>query len=205
MPDEVTQNLSKTMRKLRKGPPNPELIEQQTQRCGDQHLLAGVVLFAVILLLTVGATALDSTPLDGDPVGLSFSLLSLFLGGMAAAVLTAAGLSERRGRSGRAATLQASKYAVQNAGRIDRTEARMTAGERLLAEILGQLKAQADQRSRTDQAVMTIAEKIPDLLVSEHWKGFNSAVREGFLEQTGTDGAARNRKHLGVVPREQDR
>jgi hypothetical protein len=45
-----------------------------------------------------------------------------------------------------------------------------------------------------------LAEKLPDELVAEHWRGFNDAVKEGFAEKTGTDDQKRRPSYIGLVP-----
>jgi hypothetical protein len=221
MPDSDfdTQNLAPTMRHSDPAPPTPQQIEDRTQRCGDRCLIAGIILLAATIVATLAIVATDPTPFHENPTR-SFALLSLVMFTALASVLIGAGFYERWGRSSRAATLQASKIATQNAGRLDDGERLMETLQRMLsqvlvqqqdqgglmkdltADILDRLQTQDERQNRTDQAIITIAEKMPDLLMSEHWKGFNEAVKEGFLEQTGTDGAtARNRKHLGVVPK----
>lgn len=66
-------------------------------------------------------------------------------------------------------------------------------------------EALAATTSRLDQlgcAMGTVAEHLPDALLSQHWKGFNAAVREG-LTLTGTEGQGATKRrppHIGLVP-----
>lgn len=53
-----------------------------------------------------------------------------------------------------------------------------------------------------EEAMGAVAEHLPDALQTEHWRGFNAAVRQGLTDQrTGTDGPNRRRPPtIGLVP-----
>lgn len=76
---------------------------------------------------------------------------------------------------------------------------------RLILDIQADMLTQAAAAAR---AIDRIAEHLPEDQQIRHWRGYNDAVRQGFVESTGTDGStpawsSRGRSpHLGLVNRD---
>jgi len=56
-----------------------------------------------------------------------------------------------------------------------------------------------------EDAMGAVAQQLPDVLRTSNWQGYNAALRKIFTDQqTGTDGAARQHPHLGLVRNDEE-
>lgn len=91
-------------------------------------------------------------------------------------------------------------------GGVDRLIRPIRAMDRQM--ILGGIDARK-RIGRIEHAMDLVAEGMPANNDLHNWRGYTSAIREGFVQQTGTDGPATpggsqgRRSYLGLVPRDQ--
>jgi hypothetical protein len=159
--------------------------EKLVQRYGRTCTAVGLSLTAGPLA-AVAVVASCNPDLRTWPDGLLILSGALVLAAMiTGAVFLAAGLAEQMARYGR------------------------SQGRRALAEQAWAAREREEDRRHLEEALHVmgraldaIAEHLPEHDRIVNWRGFNDAVREGFVESTGTDGALRRRPGgpLGVVP-----
>ena len=205
-------------------PPELPADEARTQRFGRRAFTGGLTICILLVVGTLVAWILADTALATSRDGALFGIL-LFAGGLTiGASLTVLGGMERQHRPVRArqrhAEVELRRVQTRIESLIQDTNECFEVVMGLLGPINGRLSEFADRvdsggvaylerLDRVEAATTAVAEQLtliaqhlPDAMLSEHWRGFNEAVREGFAaQQTGTDGGSRRRPgHLGLAP-----
>ena len=189
---------------LRRLTPPPD-DETRTRRFGNRCLLWGSVIDGATFTASFVAAILSDNNLYTSPAAQFFGIMGLVLGIAAGTTFIALGFMERAWRPTRARQKRDSETLDRLQSRIEAmrfdTDDRFRVVMGHLAALSGRVDANKERLTEIEQCLVAIAEQLPNVLASEHWKGFNAAVREGFADKTGTDGPGRRRPpHIGLAP-----
>ncbi len=188
---------------------------KRAERLGRRLFFTGLGLGAISYIAPlVAATATGSDQIYDTRSGAIFgALATMTLGNLATAMTVVGGLGWLAGRY-----LAPFWAAVQDAARGTDRNRRLieqqtlaTDDERrelrdLVKAVPARLSALETGRAATTaelaeiRTLLTVfAKHLPDALTKAEWQGFSSAVKEGFIEQTGTEGKSNRPRHMGLV------
>jgi len=167
--------------------------EDDIRRVGRRDYILGTAVFLGTFVLALVIALISEQRVFETRPGQLFAVMALMalmaLGGS----LVINGRTERRERNQRASVRVALKEIAEM-----REQLHLAIG--LVAPLPGRLDQTSERLDRIGDAMTHLAASLPDELLSQHWKGFSDAVREGFGERTGTEGSKRRpSRHLGIA------
>lgn len=191
-------------------------------RWGRRNYAAGITLAVADTIAALVTAMLTEGQVFTDPNARLFATLIYIIIVALAASLIITGAVQTITAHTRDAVGAARADVARNRCRLDRLgdEIHILAEEckvnlRHLAEVLERrgpiieglpqrLTAAATRLDQLECAMGAVAEHLPDALLSQHWRGFNAAVREG-LTLTGAEGQKKRRPpHIGLVAPDPD-
>lgn len=157
---------------------DPHARETAMQRWGTRCMIGGITIIIGTYTASLVVAVLADTQAFHDPEARLFAVI-----GMVALIMLG--------------TLLLGFGGWERLARYDRAQSRLQLANQL--RILEQNQTTIDGQADMGRAIDMIAAHLPKTLELENWRGYNQAIKDGFLADTGTGGApqtGRRRLHI---------
>lgn len=188
--------------------------EKNTRRFGRRCFGAGLGVLVAWNVAALAAAIVTENDLWHNGDAQLFGVLAFVLGCCTGAILTLIGALERIMRPVRERQDSLTRGQQRQGATIARVAQNSEDRFEVIMQMIGAIPTRMNQleedhteiKASLDEfkgVLVALAEKLPDELIARHWRGYNEAVKDGFGQQTGTEGQQRRPPYIGLVRGEQ--